>query len=149
MTARFSILPVLTVLAIGFLFSACVLYIEEPAQQAPAARSNTAEPQSEPVAPDIDTATELITRGDCQVCHIIPGIDAAVGMAGPSWCEAAQEFQAGAIDAAYLYDSITQPNEIIKEGYAANVMPRGLDEIYDEGELDALVAFIATLPCDE
>ena len=122
---------------------------DEKSEQAPTAKSDTARPDLELAAPDIDTATELIMRGDCQACHVIPGIDAAVGMVGPNWCEAAKGFQAGEIDAAFLYGSITQPNADVTEGYAANVMPRGFDEIYNEGELDALVAFIAALPCDE
>jgi len=99
--------------------------------------------------PDLDEATALVQRGGCQACHTIPPIEGAVGEIGPSWCDVAEEFQDGEIDVAFLYESIVQPNAEVEAGYPPNVMPQNFGETFDEHELDTLIAFIATLECEE
>ena len=99
--------------------------------------------------PDLDEVTALIQRGGCQACHIIPQVEGAVSEIGPSWCDVAHEYEEGEIDIAFLYESITTPNAEVEEGYPANVMPQTFGEMYDEHELDLMIAFIATLECGD
>ena len=111
-------------------------------------RGSVAQELSVPLEPpDIEVVDKLVRTGGCQACHIIPGIEDAVGVVGPTWCEPAHDYQSGEKGIAFLYDSIVNPNNAIEEGYAANVMPQNFAEIYSEEKLDILVAFIATLDC--
>ena len=90
----------------------------------------------------------LVTRGGCKACHVIPKLEGAVGVLGPSWCEANEEFNEGDIDLAFLYQSIVDPNAVVTEGFQPNLMPGNFGEIYSEDELSTLVAFIATQECE-
>lgn len=70
-----------------------------------------------------------------------------MGTVGPSWCEPAEEVQAGEEDLAFLREAIVDPNAEVGEGYAANIMPQNFGDTLSDAELDILVAFIANLKC--
>jgi len=99
------------------------------------------------IAPPLETVQALVTKGACGGCHVIPGIEGASGMVGPSLCEPAEEYQKGEKDLAFLRESIVDPNAEVTEGYSANVMPSNFGAIFSEEEINTLVNFIATLSC--
>ncbi len=101
-----------------------------------------------PPAPSVDQAQPLIEKGGCGSCHIIPGIEGATGTIGPSWCDPAEEVQAGEEDVEFLRESILDPNAEIAPGYPANLMPQNFGQIFTDEEIDLLAAFIANLKCE-
>ncbi|MCP4168250.1 MAG: hypothetical protein GY759_20485 [Chloroflexi bacterium] len=98
--------------------------------------------------PDIAVVDALVTVGGCKACHIIPGFADAVGILGPDWCEVTEELHEGKIDAAFVYESIVDPNAEVEEGYLRNLMPANFGKVFNEDELHTLVAFIANLECE-
>jgi len=101
-----------------------------------------------PPAPSVDEVKPLIARGECGRCHFIPGIEGATGTTGPSWCDPAEEVQAGEEDVEFLRESILDPNAEIAPGYPANLMPQNFGQIFTDEEIDLLAAFIANLKCE-
>ncbi len=97
--------------------------------------------------PDLAVIEQLVDRGGCKACHTTPNLKNANGTLGPSWCEVTEEFKTGKIDLAFIYQSIVNPNAMIAEGYPSNLMPANFGRLYNEKELQALVAFLATQEC--
>ncbi|RMF33815.1 MAG: hypothetical protein D6759_06540 [Chloroflexi bacterium] len=101
-----------------------------------------------PPAPAVGQVQPLIEKGGCGSCHLIPAIEGATGAVGPSWCDIAEEVQAGKKDVAFLRKSILDPNAEIAPGYPANLMPQNFGRLFTNEEIDLLVAFIANLQCE-
>ncbi|HHO55188.1 MAG TPA: hypothetical protein ENK21_02280 [Trueperaceae bacterium] len=97
--------------------------------------------------PDFDKASALIAKAGCSACHTIPAIEGAVGTLGPSWCEPAEEFQAGEKDLEFIIESIVDPLASVDEGVNP-VMPTNFGETFNHVELTTLATFIATLNCE-
>jgi len=116
----------------------------KPAEKAtPAAGGGAAVPP----APDMAAVTPLLTKGTCGACHVIPGVEGAVGTLGPSLCDTAEEFQKGEKTLATLKADIVDPNAEVMKGYSANIMPSNYGKTYTADEIDTLVAFTANLKC--
>jgi len=98
--------------------------------------------------PDFEAASALIAKGGCAACHTIPAIDGAVGTLGPSWCEPAEEFQAGEKDLEFIVESIVDPLASVDEGVNP-VMPTNFADTFNHVEITTLATFIATLNCEE
>ncbi len=99
------------------------------------------------------------TRG-CVACHIGA---AGANLAGPSWVAASSTDGLGIADnattrytestytgeatspAAYLYESIVNPNVYVVEGYAAGIMPGTYGTDLSPQELADLIAYLETL----
>jgi len=101
-----------------------------------------------PPAPSAEAAAALFTKGGCGGCHVIPGVEGAAGVVGPSMCHVAEEMQAGEDSPDDIFEAIVDPNAEIVEGYAANIMPATFGDLYTDDEVNTMVAFIANLECD-
>jgi basic membrane protein A len=101
-----------------------------------------------PPAPPAEEAAALFTKGGCGGCHVIPGIDGAVGVVGPSMCGLAEEMRDGEDTPDDVFEAIVDPNAEIVEGYAANIMPQNFGDLFTKDEINTMVAFIANLKCE-
>jgi cytochrome c551/c552 len=78
----------------------------------------------------------------CETCHGAPtGVGPyVVGIGQRAATRRAPAYSA----AAYLYESIIDPNAYIVPGYSPNLMPQNFKVVIPEGQLDALVAWLLT-----
>jgi cytochrome c551/c552 len=72
----------------------------------------------------------------CVSCHTTDGSD----WVGPSWKGLSERG-----DAAYVRQSILDPNAVIVDGYVADVMPANYGTLLSQDDLDALVAYLLSL----
>ena len=100
-----------------------------------------------PTAPPAGAGTgpELIALMGCSGCHTIDSVPGARGQIGPDLSHIG-----GRADAAYIRESIIDPNAIIASGCPAfdcqpGVMPPTLGAAMTSEELDALVGYLASL----
>ncbi len=103
--------------------------------------------EAPPEKPDLATVAALVQKGGCAGCHTIAGIEGALGDLGPEWCTVARKYQADEIDLDYIRQAIVDPNAVVAEGFPANIMPQNFGDLFTPDEIDALVAFIATMDC--
>ncbi|HYN88090.1 MAG TPA: c-type cytochrome, partial [Ardenticatenaceae bacterium] len=154
---------VATLLLVGFvLFRVAPAFIGGQQQAAAAtptagavvAAETTPTVESAPApAPPSDEVVETIQANGCGGCHVIPGTDAA-GAVGPSLAGIATRAEetvatpeyTGAADSAeaFIHESIVSPSTFVRPNYP-DVMPKNFGETIPEGELEALVAYLATL----
>lgn len=73
----------------------------------------------------------------CVGCHVINGQGGGVG---PDLTNVYADN-----DENYVRQSITNPNAVIAEGYPSNVMPQTFNETLTDDELDALIAYLASV----
>ncbi len=88
------------------------------------------------------SAAAVFASSGCGGCHTFTaaGTDGAVG---PNLDRvAADAKKAGEDTAAYVKESIVDPNKFIVPGYAAGVMPGNFGDSLSPGEIDALVAYL-------
>jgi ferredoxin/coenzyme F420-reducing hydrogenase delta subunit/cytochrome c551/c552 len=94
---------------------------------------------------DLYYETSLGTNAACRICHSLqPGVD----LVGPSFvgiASRAGDRVPGLTAEEYLYQSITNPDAYIVEGYPAGQMVPNLAEILTEEQIDDLIAFLMTL----
>ncbi len=94
----------------------------------------------------------LISQGKnltvtCIGCHSTDGVDGV----GPSWQGldgSDRPLDGGATvvaDAAYIRNSITNPNDQVVVGFAPGLMPGTYGETFSADELDALIAYLQSL----
>ena len=87
---------------------------------------------------------QLYTEQGCSGCHSVDGST----VVGPSWQglfgkeETLDDGSTVTVDAAYLAESIREPNAKIVEGFAANLMP---PYAFDDDQVAAIVAYIESL----
>ncbi len=161
----------LIVLVAALALAACGGQTEAPPTEAPetAAPAEVTMPTEAPTeamdsgmaaAPTADEVAPLFQKGGCVACHVIPGVPGAVGTIGPDLSAIGEE--AAAIIASgdytgeattveeYLKESIVAPDAFIAPDCngvpcQAGQMPSGLDALYSAEELDAMVAYMASL----
>lgn len=109
--------------------------------------------EAEPVAVDLDAVAAVITKGTCGACHVIPGIDSAVGVLGPDLSAigaAAATRIEGYSAEDYLRESIMDPNAFIAPECPTgdclpNIMLPNLAELLTEEEIGTIINYLATL----
>ena len=100
-----------------------------------------------PVDADPLVAAGRNLTATCIGCHSDNGVDGV----GPTWqglLGSNRLFEDGTsavADAAYILNSIINPEDQIVAGYAAGQMPANYGETFSSEELDALVAYISSL----
>lgn len=96
-------------------------------------------PASEPVA----RGRQVYRALDCGRCHEIAGAGARIGPDLSAAADVAERRRPGAaLD--YLRQSLTDPGAYLVPGYP-DTMPRGLTRGLSAADLDALVAYLASL----
>ncbi|MDJ0664953.1 MAG: cytochrome c [Acidimicrobiia bacterium] len=100
--------------------------------------SSTAAAADEPVVVDpVVAAGEAIANSNgCVACH---SVDGSV-LAGPSWLGLGDR-----VDEEYILTSIIDPNAVIAEGFTEGIMPTTYADSISAEDLDALVAYLASL----
>lgn len=99
------------------------------------AEAESAEPMTEEEAL-LAAGEDLATTSGCVACHSTDGLDGV----GPTW----QGLSATA-DAAYVTESILDPNAVIVAGFQPDLMPADYTDKLSEEDLNALVAYILSL----
>jgi mono/diheme cytochrome c family protein len=102
-----------------------------------------------------EAVVQAIQTGGCGACHVIPGVDGAVGVVGPSLAQVAShaeeviasaDYQGQATSAEeYIRESIVNPNAYVVPNFPSGVMPQNFEQTLSADQLDALVAYLATL----
>ena len=127
-------------------------------EEQPAAPAEAPAPTEVPApAGDPETGKEVfLNKGGCGACHVIEGVDLAIGVVGPDMThlaarveETAQE--AGVANGAeYLRQSILEPNAYVVEECPtgpciAGTMPQTFQATLTEEEVNDIVAYLLTL----
>jgi glucose/arabinose dehydrogenase/cytochrome c553 len=120
----------------------------------------TAEAEATP-APQVDAPPEVLVRGQtlfnngtrnapaCVACHRLDGDESSLG---PSLLglRAIAASRLPRLDAAaYIRQSIIDPQAYTVPGYNAGYMPQTYADALDDDEIDALVAFVLSLEADD
>ena len=77
----------------------------------------------------------IFTANGCDSCHTL-GVANASGTVGPDLDEISKP------DAAYIRDSIVDPNKVLAPGFSADIMPADFGDKLSPDELDALVDYL-------
>jgi mono/diheme cytochrome c family protein len=80
--------------------------------------------------------SEIFDGQNCGSCHTLAAAEAD-GSVGPNLDEVLE-----GKDAAFVEESIVEPNAFVEEGFSPDVMPQNYGEELSGEELDALVAFL-------
>jgi cytochrome c oxidase subunit 2 len=84
----------------------------------------------------------VFSSAGCSACHAFKPAG-STGAIGPSLDNlAAAAKQAGMDPAAFVKESIVDPNKVIAPGYAPDVMPPNFGKTLSAAEIDALVAYL-------
>ena len=100
--------------------------------------STAAAADDEPVVVDpVVLAGEAVASSNgCTSCHSTDGVDGV----GPSWQGLGER-----ADADYILTSIVNPNAVVVDGFTEGVMQSDYGDIISAEDLDALVAYLASL----
>lgn len=100
--------------------------------------SSTAAAAEEPVVVDpvVLAGQAVASANGCIACHSVDG----TVLAGPSWLGLGDR-----ADEDYILTSIINPNAVIVDGFQAGVMQEGYEDSISAEDLDALVAYLASL----
>lgn len=100
--------------------------------------SSTAAAADEPVEVDpvVQAGEAIALSNGCSACHSVDG----TVLAGPSWLGLGDR-----VDEEYIRTSIINPNAVIAEGFAEGIMPNTYADSISAEDLDALVAYLASL----
>lgn len=102
---------------------------------------------------DIDAVSAIVIKGTCNACHVIPGIDGAVGVVGPNMenigLTAAERIDGYSAE-EYLYESILEPDAFIAPECpfgpcVPGSMPATLSATLSEEEITLLVDYLLSL----
>ncbi|MEZ4660575.1 MAG: c-type cytochrome [Caldilineaceae bacterium] len=128
---------------------------DAPAAEAPAedAAPAAAEAPAEAAPVDMAAVTTIVTKGTCGACHVIPGVDIAVGMIGPDLSNIGAEAGTrvpGLSAEEYIRQSIMEPNAVIAPKCPTGdclpgIMLPNLAEILAPEEIDTIVGYLLTL----
>lgn len=161
------VLRIFAILAAATILAACAGQSVSPAQAvqptAAAAQPTEASAPAVPGLYDRELALSAFQKGGCAACHVIPGVDGAIGTIGPDLTrigEVVEERlkkgdytgQAKTAD-AYLLEAVQNPDAFIAPDCAGKpcqkgLMPASLVQTLTEQELSSMVAFMADLPND-
>jgi cytochrome c oxidase subunit 2 len=90
------------------------------------------------------TAAATFTASGCGACHTFKAIPGAVGKVGPSLDSLKAEAARAHQDlAAFIKESIVDPNKYVEHGYQPGVMPPNFAQTIPADKLDALVQYLA------
>jgi nitrite reductase (NO-forming)/hydroxylamine reductase len=110
---------------------------------------------------DLSLAASAFQKGGCVACHVIPGIENAVGTIGPDLSEIGETANAQFTSSDYkgtattvldyLRESLLDPNAHLSSECPGGVcspglMPSYTDSTLNESEIDAMINFMARLP---
>ena len=116
------------------------------------------QPPSEPLSQaTTDVAIAAMTVTGCNSCHVTPGLlDAGSGMLGPDQTylgDVAATRREGYTAEEYIRESIVEPSAFVVEecplGQCLEVMPQNYGDLLTEEELNAIVAYLASLKSGE
>ncbi len=149
----FKKLLIFSVVLLALLLAGC--QSAEPADQAGGGAAEAPSPQE---------AAALFQKGGCVACHIIPGVPGAVGTIGPDLSDigavaadllASGEYSGEAKTVEeFLHEAIVDPDAYLAPDCSGapcqpGQMPPSFGDMYNEDELNAMVAYLASLPNDE
>jgi len=109
----------------------------EPQPQEPAPTRPTTTTSAQPSGSAEAGKTVFAAQG-CAGCHTFSAAGAA-GTVGPNLDEALADK-----DAAFVHESIVNPNAEVAEGFSAGVMPQDYEQKLSSKQLDDLVAFLTS-----
>lgn len=104
-------------------------------------------------AADMEAVTAAVIKGTCGACHVIPGVDSAVGVIGPDLTTightAATRIE-GYTAAEYLTESIYEPNAYIAPECPTGdclpgIMLANLSDLLTQEEIELIVNYLLTL----
>jgi mono/diheme cytochrome c family protein len=124
--------------------AAVEVFAKEPKEEATAGETTTetagttTQATQPPPAPagDATAGKQVFLAQGCGGCHMFSAA-ASTGSVGPNLDEVLQ-----GKDAAFIRESIEDPNKEIAQGYQPNVMPDNFGETLTPKQLDDLVAFL-------
>ena len=124
--------------------AAVELFAKEPKEEAtagetttePAGTTTQATQPPPPPAGDAAAGKAVFNAQGCGSCHAFSAA-ASSGSVGPDLDEALQ-----GKDAAFIHESVVDPNKVVAAGYPPSVMPENFGETLTPTELDDLVAFL-------
>jgi cytochrome c551/c552 len=91
---------------------------------------------------DQSPGAALFSQYSCETCHSTPNtVGPSIGGIG---ARAAARRVPAYSAAAYLYESITDPNAYVVPGYPAGVMPQNFKVVIPQDQLYSLVAWLLT-----
>jgi mono/diheme cytochrome c family protein len=85
---------------------------------------------------DPEAGRALFTASGCDTCHALEDAGSTAEV-GPNLDEALQ-----GVDAAFIRESIVEPDADVTEGYSGDLMPENFGEQLSEEELANLVAYL-------
>jgi mono/diheme cytochrome c family protein len=88
------------------------------------------------VDPLVVEGEALATSNGCVACHSTNGVDGT----GPTWKGLGETR-----DAAYLRQSIIDPNADVVAGFSPDIMPQTFGDTLTDDQINALVAYIQSL----
>ena len=124
--------------------AAVEVFAKEPKEEATAGETTTepaptttqATQPPPPPAGDAAAGKAVFNAQACGSCHAFSAA-ASSGSVGPDLDEALQ-----GKDAAFIHESVVDPNKVVAAGYPPSVMPGNFGETLTPTELDDLVAFL-------
>ena len=123
------------------------------------------QPESPPVEveelDEVALAVQAFVKNGCGACHVIPGVENAVGTIGPDLSEigmvageqlASSDYQGKATTVLeYLREALLEPNAHLSSDCPGGTCAAGLMPAYDDGkitdaEIEAMISFMSQLP---
>ncbi|MEN4013748.1 MAG: cytochrome D1 domain-containing protein [Bellilinea sp.] len=151
----------LKLLAAAFFLLAVLAACASASSPTPSAPTQPAQPgETSPLELD---AAALLQKGGCGACHAIPGVPGAVGVIGPDLSRigldaeeiiASAEYTGKAADVTgFLRESLVEPDVYLAPDCNGapcqkGLMTPALAQQYNPAELDAIVAYLASLNGD-
>jgi len=128
------------------MLSAVELFAAEPEETAAETSANHGTTGQQPAPPPPPAAQEgsapngkiVFSAQGCASCHTFKPAN-ATGTVGPDLDTALQ-----GKDAAFIKESIDDPNKVIAPGYQPNIMPQNFQQTLTPTQIDDLVAFLQT-----
>jgi mono/diheme cytochrome c family protein len=111
--------------------------VGETATEPPGTTTQETEPPPPAPAGDATAGKDVFDAQGCGNCHTFAAAGSS-GAVGPDLDEALK-----GKDAAFVRESITDPNKTIANGYSPNIMPPDFGQKLTPKQLDDLVAFLA------
>lgn len=102
--------------------------------EATATGAETLAAPSPPADDPVARGKFLFNREGCSACHTVDGV--STGAVGPVLTDIYADK-----GEAYVRESIVNPNAVIAEGFAENVMPPTFGDVLSDQDLDDLIAF--------
>lgn len=112
---------------------------------------------------DAELAAQAFQKGGCGACHVIPGVEGAVGILGPDLSETGKAVEARIQDGVYtgraktvdeyLIESLIAPNAFIAPDCPTGPCPEGLMVSFSgtlsDQEIQAVASYLASLHGEE